>query len=232
MEQTNLSCLNNLQPGCTGHQVARCFLNWITRDFEAEYAVLQPQQDGLGVQALLSRAASSMLRGRSSNLDAARAERPPIGTSPRAPTVVAPPATAGAVTLVSAVEGPDGRLIMDTVHMAAPVVTATSDRSTPSSPMSHFHAAGHSAVYGQAPAHADGQANAPARTHQQAGSEPAEEEVRIEMVQPLQPAQRTFTWVSPFANATFWPSNGSDANTPRDGPSRTASASARGFEAA
>ena len=157
----------------------------------------------LGPQAALSWAASSMLRGRSSNLDATRAERPSGAESPRPPAAAAPQATSGAVTLVSAVEGPDGRLIMDSVQIATPAVVPIND------------AAGRRASLGGATAQTEGAGGASSRRRLQVGSEPAPD-VRIEMVQPAQQPQRLTAWVSPFANATNWPSSGSAANAPRE----------------
>ena len=163
---------------------------------------------GFGVQAALSRAASTMLRGRSSNLDAPRAERSSgSAASPRSPADTAPPATSGgAVTLVSAVEGPDGRLIMDSVQIATPAVVPVSN------------AANHGVSLGGTPAQMEGATDVPSRRRLQVGAEPAPD-VRIEMVQPAQQQQqqqRSTTWVSPFANATFWPSSGSATNAPRE----------------
>ena len=61
-----------------------------------------------------------------------------------------------------------------------------------------------------------GAPDARSRTRLQVGAEPAAPDVRIEMVPPAQQPQRTTTWVSPFANATFWPTGGSASSHPRE----------------
>ncbi len=186
-----------------------------------------------GVQAALSRAASTMLRGRSSNLDAARAEHPAGAASPRSPADPGPPATSGAVTLVSAVEGPDGRLIMDSVQIATPAVVPVNN--TVGNPPLPAHAAAHRSSFGGPPAQLEGAADARSRRRLQVGAEPAAPDIRIEMVSPAQQPQRSTTWVSPFANATFWPNSGSAANNPReqnaDEAPGAASTVARGVDA-
>jgi len=174
-----------------------------------------------------------MLRGRSSNLDAARVEHPPGAASPRSPAVTNPPATSGAVTLVSAVEGPDGRLIMDSVQIATPAVIPVNNMA--GSPPLPAHAAGRRSSLSGPPAQSEGAAEARSRRRLQVGAEPAAPDVRIEMVPPAQQPQRSTTWVSPFANAMFWPSGGSASNDPReqnvDDAPHAASTMSRGADA-
>ena len=178
-----------------------------------------------------------MMRARSSNLDAARLDRSTsLATlEPRGPDPAGSYAEPGPVTLMSAVEGPDGRIIIDSVQMGSPAGVRDSSRTAPASPVSSPALAGSQAFSQDAARrHTAGQVDAAqARQQQRPVERPGD--VRIEMVGPPQPSQpaapRTMTWVSPFANATFWADAGSGPNTPRGGLSQPASGAIRGDEA-
>ena len=181
-------------------------------------------------QAALSRAASTMIRGRSSNLDGARVERSGSVSAPGMHELApaSPYGEAAPVTLMSAVEGPDGRIIIDSVQMGSPAGAADTARNV----HGRLAATPGVALHNEASVVADASVMRPQPQHAERSRE-----IRIEMVSPPQSMQpsalRVVTWVSPFANATFWPAGGSGSNTPQGGPSRAASGNTalRGDEA-